>query len=296
MDPTGPVVVGYDGSEQSRLALDWAVEEARRRGAGLRVVHAAGLPSFPDVLPSELAVDSAVREHAEGLLAEAEERVRTVAPEVPTAVRLHVGGSPAQLLTEESRSAALAVVGSRGRGGFASLLLGSTSTSLAMHSACPVVVVHAPTAVLLPPDAARPVVVGVDGSELSMQALAFAFQAAAARGATLRAVHTWTPPVMAVPAGVVWAPQEWEPIEQAERALLAESVEVHAAAHPEVAVEQEVLRRHPADALIDESRAAELVVLGSRGRGGFAGLLLGSVSQAVIQHASCPVAVIRPGP
>lgn len=292
-DEQSPIVVGIDGSEPALDALDWAAAEASMRGRPLRIVHGFIWPLMNVSLgpPPGGPVDGGLQGQAERLLAEAETRAQAAAPEVKVTCELEVGTGVAALL-RQTRGAELLVVGSRGMGGFLGLLVGSTGVALAAHALCPVVVVrprpddHQPA-----PDSGR-VVVGADGSELSVAAVEFAFQAAARRKVGLTALRAWTPPLSVYPNLDV----PFDRIEAAEHFTLREALEPAVRAFPSVEVETRLVRdNHPGRALIEASADADLVVVGSRGRGGFAGLLLGSVSQSVLQHASCAVAVVPTG-
>lgn len=262
------VVVGVDGSSSSLAAVDQAAREAQRRRAELRVVHAFGWPVRPMYTPLDPSP-------LNRLASEAAQRARGVAPEVEVSEAV-VTGDAVAVLEAESRAADLVVVGPRGMGGFIGMLLGSTAASLAAHSRCPVMVVREE------PPGAGPVVVAVDGSPAGEPAIEFAFAEAALREAEILAVHAWRPEY--VPPGT--GP------ESAER-LLAQAVAGRAERYPDVTVRNEVLSGETREALIETSRTAQLMVVGARGRGGFAGLLLGSVSQALLHHAHCPVAVVR---
>ena len=283
------VVVGVDGSECALRAVRWAAEEAVRRHVPLRVVTAfewthdhpmgeIGLGrSYRDIMLDEsrrfLREAAAVAERAvEGL--EVEQQL--------------IVGFPIPVLTAESRTAQLVVIGHRGLGGVTGLLLGSVGTALVAQAASAVVVVRGDDE---EPDPSAPVVVGVDGSPLSDAALAFAYEAGSARRVPLLVVHTWWD-VFVDPAAI---PRmlDWDAIESDERRVLAERLAGWSEKYPDVAVERIVQRRRPADVLIEQSRRAQLVVVGSRGRGGFTGMLLGSVSHAVLHRAHCPVAVVR---
>ena len=194
-------------------------------------------------------------------------------------------GAPIEVLSSEARRAQLLVLGDRGLGEVAGLVLGSVAVSLAARGACPVVVVRGERA-----GADGPVVVGVDGSPVSEAALAFAFDAAAARGVDLVAVHAWSPTAIDEElASLV----EWDA--SAESAVLAERLAGWGQKYPQVAVRRTVVRDGAVRALVTASAGAQLVVVGSRGRGNAAGLLLGSVSHGVLHGAHCPVAVVRPG-
>jgi nucleotide-binding universal stress UspA family protein len=169
------------------------------------------------------------------------------------------------------------------------LLIGSVAVDLAAHASCPVVVVRGPEPDYTAPRP-EPVVVGVDGSPTSEAAVAFAFEAAALQNVPLVAVHVWhdllVDPTMAPLL-------DWDVVESDEREVLAERLAGWTAKYPDVPVRRLVACDRPGRALVDESGRAQLVVVGSRGRGGFRGMLLGSVSQALLHHAHCPVAVVR---
>jgi nucleotide-binding universal stress UspA family protein len=189
------------------------------------------------------------------------------------------------VLVAESRQAQLVVVGDRGLGGFTGLLLGSVAVGLAAHAASPVAVVRGAA-----PSPDGQVVVGVDGSPTSEAALAAAYEAAAARRVRLVAVHTWWDFLI----DTTLAPLlDWEAIEGDEHVLLAERLAGWAEKYPDVEVRRVVARDKPAHSLLQQATGAQLVVVGSRGRGGFAGLLLGSVSHSLLHHAPCPVLVVR---
>lgn len=286
-----PVVVGVDGSEPSLVAADLAAEEAGRREVPLEIVYALPPPTPPPGAPPDLVpvvpvgspADQGWHEQAERLLGDAAERVRTTHPELPVITRLR-DGYPAELLTAASRHAGLLVVGHRGTGGFTDLLLGSVAVQLANHAACPVIIVRGQ----LRPEA--PVVVGVDGSEGSRRAAEFAAGTAGFHQVPL----------------VVWYAQPGDPGWPVERAQAGfpppripeevdEIITGLAERHPELTVRPEVDPEHAAhESLVAASRGARLLVVGARGLGGFRGLLLGSVSQALVHHADCPVAVVGP--
>ncbi|GAA4543891.1 universal stress protein [Streptomyces violaceochromogenes] len=288
---SGLVVVGVDGSASSLAAVEVAAREARSRGAGLRVVHAFVWPAMHVPLgPSPMGPpEGGLRNMADGLVTEAVERARAVAPDIQVG-HVVVTGEPLTVLEAQSRAAELVVVGSRGMGGFVGLLVGSTAVHLAAHGRCPVLVVREQ------PHADGPIVLGVDGSAAGQKAVDFAFAEAALRNAPLVALHTWTTWNAPMPA-----PQDpSEPyanppgaLAEEEERLLAEALAGRQERHPGVVVEHRVVHGGTREALIEASRSAQLLVVGARGRGGFAGLLLGSVSQALLHHAHCPVAVVR---
>ena len=284
-----PVVVGVDGSASALSAVRLAADEAAARNRPLRIVHAFIWPQLKVPLgPSPFGpAEGGLRNQAERVVAEAvAEATKTASGATVTGAV--VTGAPAVVLVHESHHAALIVIGSRGLGGFSGLLVGSVAVQVAAHAECPVMVVRG---------AARsdgPVVVGVDGSPLSNLAVGFAAEEAALHGTDLVAVHTFTGPVSAGPGDML--PLVYDPslVESQENLVLAESLAGIRERYPDVPVTARLVRGRAARALIEQSRAAQLVVLGARGLGGFTGLLLGSVSQAVLHHAHCPLAIVRP--
>jgi len=287
--PGPTVVVGADGSEPALRAVRWAAHEAGRRGVPLRVVTAFEWVRGRPI--GQVGLGEGYRDIMLGVartrLADAVGVAEEELPGLEVQSQLVVG-FPIPVLTAQAKGAELVVIGDRGLGGVTGLLLGSVAVALAAHAECPVVVVRGEAD---PPDPAAPVVVGVDGSPTSDAALAFAFEAAAGRKVPLVAVHAWRD-VLVDPT--VAPLLDREAIEDDEREALAERLAGWGEKYPDVRVERVVTREHPARALVDRSQRAQLVVVGSRGRGGFAGLVLGSVSHAVLHRAHCPVAVVRP--
>lgn len=287
---TRPVVVGVDGSTSASHAVRWAAEEAARRSTRLVIMHSCMVVPVhaPHVAGTSEAFAEAVFGHGRVLLAEATTVAKEAAPEVEVTTEVTSGGAAEQLVGR-SASAQLVVLGSRGLGGFTGLLVGSVAVAVTTHAHCPTIVVRDPGTV---PDRGAPVVVGLDGSSSSDAALAFAFEAAALRGVALHAVHTWWD----ITAETAWqrglTATNLASIEAAEQRLLTEQLATGAAAHPDVPVHHTLTRDRPAHTLVEQSANAQLVVVGTRGRGGFRGLLLGSTSQALIHHAHCPVAVV----
>lgn len=278
------IVVGFDGSEGALLALDWAAAEAGRTDSVLEV-HAAYPAGYSFVTSAE------VREEMGRLAGHGVDHVHEVAPNVVTKA-VGSDASPVATLVEASKGADLLVIGSRGLGGFRGLLLGSVSHKCAMHAHCPVVVVRPREKsedelqqAWQPSDR---IVVGVDGSPSSTDALRWAFSEAERTGGTVVAVTCWIWPARfnwAVPTPVTMA-------EDAE-AIVRDAVEPLKTAHPDVLVETKVIPNHPSPALVAESERARMVVVGSRGHGEFVGSLLGSVSEYCVSQAHCPVVVMR---
>ncbi|MET8041568.1 universal stress protein [Micromonospora sp. NPDC005215] len=274
------ILVGYDGSTDASQAVEWALEESRHSGQPVRLAYVfewltvagwVGPGVAPGVWPDETA-----RRQVEDLVGKAAADAAATHPGLTITGEVY-DGPPALVLQERSAEAGMLVLGSRGHGGFGGLLAGSTAVSVAAHAHCPVVVVRDGTA--SGPD--DPVAVGVDVSEPSLVALGFAAERAARRQVPLRVLHAWTPG----PGGAAGVPDE--------RAAVEQALEPWRRTFPELSMTVDVIPGSPAAMLIEASRSAQSVVVGSRGRGGLAGMLLGSVSQQVIQHASCPVAVVR---
>ena len=281
------ILVGYDGSADASVALNWALDEAGRSGRPVRLTYVfewltvtgwIGPGVAPGVWPDEAArqqVDELVRKAAAD--AAADRPGLTVHGEV-------FDGPPALVLQERSVDAGMLVLGSRGHGGFGGLLAGSTAVSVTAHAHCPVVVVRDGQAAT-----SGPVVVGSDGSESALRALGFAVERAAQRDVPLRVLRAWEPP------GDRWVPPDFDPeqVAASERAAAEAELAPWRESFPDVPVEIEAVPGSASALLVEASRSAQLVVVGSRGRGGLRGMLLGSVSQQLIQHSHCPVAVVR---
>ena len=292
-DPSrGAVVVGLDADGSARDALDWAIEDAVRRHRPLHLVCAAE-PAYPDIMAGAIVMDSA-DDSAAGVVAAAVERVTELAPGLTvhtTAERLRA----LDVLVHASLTADTLVVGTHGRSRFGTLVLGSTSLQVVSQATCPVVVVRHAAPVPAPEGRPR-VVVGVDGSPVSMAAVDFAFAQADARGIGLTVVHGWNPDKVEGIDVRTASGDRWREAGQLEVAATAESIAGHATRYPDVDVRTHVIRKSPADALVAEADGAELLVVGSRGWGDVRGMLLGSVSQGVLRRVPCPVAVVRPYP
>lgn len=287
----GSIVAGVDGSAAALRAARWAADEAARRRLPLRLVRIVTVTELVGGFTPPADFYRELESEGERELAEAQEEVRRARP------GLDVGGvlrtTPLiPTLIDISEEARLMVLGSRGTGGFRELLTGSTAIALAAHGHCPVVVVRDTGA---EPPTTGPVVVGVDGSPVSEPALAVAFDEAASRGAELVAVHVWAE--YASDIAYAAARQflvDWSAAETREDEVLAERIAGRQEKYPDVPIRRVIADGRPASRLLDEAAGAQLLVVGSRGRGGFAGMLLGSTSRALIHHASCPVMVVRP--
>ncbi|AXL87006.1 universal stress protein UspA [Streptomyces sp. CB09001] len=288
---TQTVVVGVDGSPSSSRAVRTAAREAELRGAGLRLVHAFGwpMPHVPPGGPPWNPDTRDVRELADGTLADAERLAREVAPRVETTRHVTVG-EPLMVLEIASRTASVVVVGSRGLNAFTSLLLGSTAGHLAAHARCPVLVVRGRG------DPNGPVLLGVDDAPACREAVRFAFSEASTRGAELLAVHVSGSGSVDAYDGPADPP--FVTRDARRERVHAEHVLDSVLAAPADEYAHVTVRRMPVvgrvrPTLVEASADAQLLVVGARGRGGFAGLLLGSVSQALLHHAQCPVVVAR---
>jgi nucleotide-binding universal stress UspA family protein len=273
------IVVGIDGGSESQVALRWAVDAAAARGRAVRVVYAY--------------VDDAVEwpsVAAEGYISEPQmDRYQSELDNAVEFVRDRLGyengsgwlarNTAAHAILSEATGAALVVLGSRAHSKLGAALLGSTATAVSAKAPCPVVLVRGAPAT-------GPVLVGTDGSPHSEAAVLFAFEEAARSGNPLEVVYCWQP--LARPEGAI------ADAEKQLRDWLDETVAPYREKFPGVAVRAEVAEGRAASVLAERSSSCSMVVVGSRGRGGVAGLLLGSVSQSLLHNVSCPVAVVRP--
>ncbi|MDQ1042966.1 universal stress protein [Streptomyces sp. V4I2] len=293
---TLPVVAAVDGSDDSLRALDWALDAARRRGAPLRVAHvrqyaAWTQPGAPVVAaPADDQVLADVRAHLENRA------------DLPDTEYVGLDGAIGVLLPELGSTAQLMVLGSRGRGGFASLLLGSTSMAAARDAECPVVVVPRPGREVHGDAPAGPgprVVVGLQVDSPDEATLAFAFTEAALRGARLQVVAAYPWPVQswAAPGELVPAMIDQDAVESETRALAEGFLAPHSSRHPDVRAEPYIAPGDAAGHLVAASKDADLVVVGRHRRRLLApARMMGSVTQAVLLHAASPVAVVPPAP
>jgi len=285
-----PIVVGVDGSAASDAALDWAMEEAASDDRPLRLVTAYSF-SMADTAPVATPIWEDLQRAAETTVAAAAARVRAKAPTVEVITDVRRGAASAAIL-DAAKDAVVVVVGSRGHRPLREALLGSTARQVATHAPCPTVVVrHLPDRAPVSPGR---VVVGTDGSPTSQDALAYAFDQADVRGCELIVVRAWSLDLSGE-GQIELASTTTEQLEDAYQAGLADEVAGLAERYRHVVVHQVVVRDEPAAALARLSAGAELLIVGSRGRGGFRSLLLGSVGHRVLQLAECPVVVVRPG-
>jgi nucleotide-binding universal stress UspA family protein len=284
------IVVGVDGSPCSTAAVRWAAREAAMRNVGLTVVHATAAPVagspvvWPEPIPSEVTRQQQL--HAEQLIDDAIKTAKDTAEGVRTDSELFFSG-PVLTLVDLSKKAQMIVVGCRGRGGLHRVPLGSVSAGLIHHARCPVAVIH-DEAAEQEQSVRPPVVVGVDGSPASESATAIAFDEASWRGVDLVALHASCDTDM---FGI--HALEWAAVESTAHEALAERLAGWQERYPDVTVRRVVVLDRPAHHLLEQSESAQLVVVGSHGLGGFAGMLLGSVSTAVAQAAHVPVIVAR---
>lgn len=287
------VVVGADGSPPSQAAVRWAAGEAAMRHVPLTIAHAsrvseigASVLMWPaGQVPPELV--ELQEEEARRILSDAigEAHVSTGGDDSPEIEGEIFLGGPVSTLVDLSKDAQLVVVGRRGITGLRRALLGSVSSGLVHHAHCPVAVVHEGAA----PSDKLPVLVGIDGSRSSEGATAIAFDEACWRGVDLIALHVWSD------ADMSNFSMDWETAHASARNTLAERLAGWQERYPDVTVQKLVEFQRPAHQLLELAKRAQLVVVGSHGRGGFAGMLLGSVSSAVVQTADIPVIVARRG-
>ncbi len=278
------IVVGIDGSPYSDAAITWAVREATMRNAALTLVHAA-VPAAGSQQPDGKALQ---------VLADAVKIVDDVTgdgsrPRISSEL---VSGAPIPTLVDMSIRADMVVVGSRGQGALKRVLLGSVSTGLVHRAHCPVAVIHNE----ISSPFQGPVLVGIDGSPASELAAAIAFDEASWRGAELVALYAWTDAEVPDLPSREWTGltrTSWSALQSAAEETLSERLAGWRDRYPDVTVRREVVVNRPAKHLLELSESAQLVVVGSHGRGGFEGMLLGSVSTAVVHAVRTPVIVAR---
>jgi nucleotide-binding universal stress UspA family protein len=284
------IIVGADGSPASNAAVCWAAHEAVLRHLPLTVVHVVS-PAASPWSQAPLLDEFAVWQENEGhrILADAVKLAREAAKDNP---RISIESelmfsATVPTLVNLSKEAELIVVGNYGRGALARSLVGSTSSGLVRHAHCPVAVIRDEDP-RMPHPAQAPVLVGIDGSPASALATAIAFDEASRRRVGLIALHAWSDREIFELPGL-----DWSAVKAEEERLLAEGLAGWQERYPDVTVHRLLVCDRPARVLVETSEAAQLVVLGSHGRGGFTGMLLGSVSNAVVQAVRTPVIVAR---
>ncbi|MBE1546453.1 nucleotide-binding universal stress UspA family protein [Mycobacterium sp. OAS707] len=288
VEPPG-IVVGVDGSPVSRAAVDWAARDASLRNVSLTLVHVAGgLPGAWARTPPPIGFGEWQEKQGRELIADAVRTVQNATRECD-AIRVKTEmyySATIPTLVDMSKDAELVVVGCRGHGAFGTLL-GSVSSGLIHHAHCPVAVIHDDNR-LSGHKEHSPVLVGIDGSQASELATAIALDEASHRHVDLIALHAWSD------AGVLDFPGfDWSTVKTSEEAVMAERMAGWQEGYPDVTIHRLVVCDQPARQLIEQAESAQLVVVGSHGRGGFGGMLLGSVSAAVVQASRTPVIVAR---
>ena len=291
------IVVGVDGSPSSTVAVEWAARDAEIRNVALRLVHVVA-PVVATEEWSELPASAGYAPFLDDLARQIVEQahkvaVEAVAPSRASHVTSEVLHAPiVPTLVNLSKQADMVVVGCRGQGAVERALLGSVSSGLVHHAHCPVAVVHDEDP-LTTRSLQAPVVVGIDGSPISELATEIAFDEASRRGVGLVALHAWSDMGPLNFGSINWAPIEWRNIKDQEEEVLAERLCGWQDRYPDVTVHKVVVCDQPAPRLLEQAQTAQLVVLGSHGRGGFPGMLLGSVSRAVVNSAQIPVIIAR---
>ena len=296
------IVVGLDGSPTSTEAVGWAAREAAMRNVPLNLVHvAAPVGSRPGPALERFPVPENYEEwqkaHGKQILEDAQRVVAdsTAQHAPPEVTKELLVSAPVSALIDLSKTAEMMVVGCRGHTSLERALLGSVSYGLVHHAQCPVAVVHDDDPLVLRP-ATAPIVVGIDFSAASELATDIAFDEASLRGVELVAVHAWTDVSIRGLPGFSWSPSEWSNQKAQAEEDLAKWLERWRVRYPDVVVRCIVVRDWPAQRLLEQSESAQLVVVGSHGRGGVGGMLLGSVSRAVIDSIRIPVIVSEPRP
>ncbi|MEI2785076.1 MAG: universal stress protein [Candidatus Nanopelagicales bacterium] len=284
------VVVGYDGSDGSERALQWAVEEAKLRAVPLQIAVVWEEPMVDMGFGGGAIIDptlaEVMKERGEQIAAQGRELVANSGLEVSAEA---VVGPAASALVEASEHADLLVTGSHSKRGVAEILLGSTSSQVATHSKCPTVVVRPK------PVTYHRLGVAIDGSEPGQRALDFAFDEASRRGWKLLVIHAWDVHVVGFDVDASTYPKGGiiDEVKDAEDRLSSEVLAGHRDRYPDVEIELHLGRGHADNVVLEASDECDLLVVGSRGHGGFASLMLGSVSNRVLHHAQCSVAVVH---
>jgi len=283
------IVVGTDGSEQSRTAVRWAAAEARLHAASLKILAAYAWSGPPEAFGGVGDRPDVVAQRFDEMAAAAAAEARALEPGIEV-TGAAVIGDPASALLQAGRTATMLVVGNRGRGGFASLLLGSVSQQVATHATGPVVVVRGRT-----DRRSGPIVVGVDGSASAEHTLALGFDEAQLRGRGLLAVHSCPMPMPAYGMDMPALPYDPDTVWRDAARNLDAILTPWRDKYPAVPVKTLTQPGNAANALVEVSRDAALLIAGSRGHGELAGSLFGSVGLHLLHHAECPVLIVHPG-
>lgn len=289
------IIVAVDGSDASNEAVRWAANAALKRKQPLKLVSAYTMPQFmyaDGMVPPQELYDELESEAGDKI-----ENARKIVTDFSADVEVSYlvkEGAPIDTLLDLSETAEMIVMGSRGLGGLSGLVMGSVSSAVVAHAECPVVVVRKDNDVTVD-NKYGPVVVGVDGSEISRQALKIAFREAEARGALLRTVHSWTDTqIHTTYVGLVDAQNQMDRMIVERQNMMEDELKELIKEYPSVQVEEIVERERPVQSLTEASKDAQLLIVGSHGRGGFKGMLLGSTSRTLLQYAPCPMMVVRP--
>ena len=275
-----PVVCGYDGSEDARRAVSWAAAWAVEHGTTLEVISA------DRAVGRVVAFDETARANVEGAM---RDQLAALTTGVETSFRV-IADSPVRALIDAGRSASAIIVGSRGLTAREDFAMGSTSAGVVEHATCPVIVITPRTQ---GSPTSGPVVLAADGSAANDPAIAFAFAEAERRATTLRVVNSVEVPKLPG-ASLFDLDKLAESVLAEDEKTVLDALAPHEARHPDVSVDLILVVGEPAITIADEASGAALLVTGSRGHGGFKGLLLGSVSRRLLQTAPCAVAVVRP--
>ena len=283
------ILVAVDGSAESDAAVRWAAREAELRELPITLAHVVVpvVTSWP-VRSMQAEFNAWQEDNARQVLAQGQKMLRSTLgdsalPDVATEI-LRDYAVPA--LVGAAKKAEMIVVGSRGLGAVGRAILGSVSSGVVHHAKCPVAIVHVDEA--QSPDQSSPVLLGIDGTRASEAATALAFDEASRRRVELVALHAWSDVGVFPALGMDWHKYEDEGHE-----ILGERLAGWQEQYPDVVVRRRIVCDRPARWLIEESQQAQLVIVGSHGRGGFPGMLLGSVGSAVAQSAKAPVIVAR---
>ncbi|WP_245663976.1 universal stress protein [Nocardia arthritidis] len=284
-----PILAAVDGSASSYQAVAWAAAEAALHRRALHIITSMAIPTGfgPGISLGEADLEW-LRRDGDRILTEAARVARTAAPGEELPITTEVSFELAiPLLIERSAQARMLVVGSRGRGAFQRGLLGSVSIATTHHAHCPVAVIHGISAIDAV-SARQPVLVGVDGTGNSVPAVELAFEEASRRKVDLVALHAWSDT-----SGTDMPARGWDAARESAEAVLAESLVGWGERYPDVTVRRVVTADRPVRSLLEQSADAQLLIVGTRGRGGFVSTVLGSTSNALLHSVEVPMIVVR---